>query len=83
MWQGIVYDVICDREGKAVAVLLCVKRRTPTRDGYSGPSFLDAADGVDMTQDAIVAVSRWSAEIWDSGELSTRAQFPLMVSHVR
>lgn len=76
---GIVHDIMCDSNGTPVAVLLRVRRRTSTRDGYAGPSFLDS-DGVDTTQEAIVAVSQWKAEIWDSGQLSTRSQFPLMVS---
>ena len=77
---GIVHDIMCDSDGKPVAVLLRVKRRTATRDGYAGPSFLDSADGVDKDQEMIVAISRWSADIWDSGQMSTRSQFPLMVS---
>ena len=79
---GLVHDIMCDLDGKAVAVLLRVKRRTASQDGYAGPSFLNAADGVDMAREAIVAISRCTAEIWDSGQMSTRSQFPLMVRRV-
>ena len=33
-----------------------------------------------MEHEAIVAVPRWSAEIWDSGQLHTRSQFPLILA---
>jgi hypothetical protein len=72
---GFVHDVICDSKGKGVAVLLIVKRRTPSSDGYSGPSFLDEADGVDMTTHAIVSIGLYTAELYKGGD--TRIQFPL------
>lgn len=77
---GKVHDILCNEKGEAIAILVRVRRKTATQDGYSGPSFLAVADGVDMQQEAIVAIPRWTAEIWDSGQLHTRSQFPLMLA---
>lgn len=81
---GIVHDIVCREDGLPIAVLLRVRRRTDAHDGYSGPSFLEAdhpsVQGIDMNEEAIVAVSRWTAEVWDSGKMSTREQFPLMLA---
>ena len=72
---GFVHDVICDGKGKATAVLVVLKRRTPTSDGYSGPSFLNEADGVDMSTHAIVAIGLHTAELYRGD--GSRTQFPL------
>ena len=81
---GKVHDILCRADGLPVAVLLRVRRRTDEHDGYSGPSFLGpdhpSLQGIDMKEEAIVAVSRWTAEIYDSGTLYTRQQFPLMLA---
>ena len=77
---GIVHDVLCREDGWPIAVLLRVRRRTEQHDGYAGPSFLSddhpSLRDVDSSEEAVVAISRWSADIWDSGRLNTRQQLP-------
>ena len=59
---------------------LVVAAPPPWQSGRSRAS--RQGDGVDTAREAIEAVSRWTAEIWDSGQMSTRSQFPLMVRRV-
>jgi hypothetical protein len=77
---GLVHDIMCDADGNPVCVLLRVRRQTAAQDGYSGPSFIED-ENVNAEKEAIIAIARWTAEIWDSGSMHTRAQFPLMVRH--
>ena len=79
---GIVHDIICNASGLASSVLIRVRRGGKDRDGYRGPSFLDQVQmreaGLDPDQEAVVALCRWSAEVWDGGNMYQRQQFPLM-----
>ena len=77
---GKVFDIMCDSKGSPIAVLLRVRRATTAQNGYTGTSFLASAAGVDMAAEAIVAIPRRTAEVWDSGELHTRSQFPLILA---
>ncbi|KAK3288081.1 hypothetical protein CYMTET_4435 [Cymbomonas tetramitiformis] len=77
---GLVHDIICNAQGLAVAVLLLVKKRTPSQDGYSGPSFLERVEGVDMDKYAVVAIGRKVSQIYDGGVMHERQQFPLMLA---
>ena len=54
-----------------------MKRRTGTTDGYSGPCFLGTDEG---GVDAIVAIHRWSSDVYDIAEKHTRRQFPLILA---
>ena len=76
---GFVHDVIVDANNKAVAVLIVVKRRTGTSDGYSGPSFLEHAEGVNMETHAVVSIGLHTIDIYDSNASHTRTQFPIML----
>lgn len=76
---GFVHDVACDSSGKPVAVLVTVKRRSDKSDGYSGPSFLDKADGVDMKTHAIVAIGLYQETVKHVHGNHVRTQFPLML----
>ena len=75
-----MHDIICDEKGSPVSVLLLVKRRTAQHDGYSGPSFLESADGVDMETHAIVALGRYKGKLLVDKKMHYRDQFPLMLA---
>ena len=74
---GIVEDIIVAADGVPCAILVRVKRRTGTTDGYSGPCFLGTDEG---GGDAIVAIHRWSNEVYDLAEKHTRRQFPFILA---
>ena len=65
--------------GAVAAVLIKVRRRTETQDGYSGPSFLDTAEGVDMSTHAIVAITWFEDDTL--GKKHTRKQLPMMLAY--
>ena len=81
--MGTVFDVICNEQGDAVSILLCVKRRTAAQRGYAGPNFLTTLPegetplGADK---AIIALDRWSESVMEDGEKHTRSQFPVMLA---
>jgi ATP-dependent DNA helicase PIF1 len=77
---GYVHDVVCDASGLPTSVLVLVKRRTETSEGYSGASFLESAHGVDMAKYAIVAIARISDDISNGSKKESRMQFPLMLA---
>ena len=77
---GFVHDILCDAKGGVVAVLVKVKRRTATQDGYSGPSFLSAVEGVDLSTHAIVAITWAESSIYEGNDKHTRTQLPLMLA---
>ena len=62
--------------------MLIVKRRTATQDGYSGPSVLEEAEGVDMATHCIVAIKKIQCSLWQGKDLHTRIQFPIMLACV-
>ncbi|KAK3271489.1 hypothetical protein CYMTET_20168 [Cymbomonas tetramitiformis] len=66
---GLVHDIICNAQGLAVAVLLLVKKRTLSQDGYSGPSFLERVEGVDMDKYAVVAIGWKVSQSYDGGAM--------------
>lgn len=55
---GIVHDILVNDKGIAAAVLLKVRRATPTQDGYKGPAFREAVDGVNASEEVLIAVNR-------------------------
>lgn len=77
---GIVHDILVNDKGIAAAVLLKVRRATPTQDGYKGPAFREGVDGVDASKEVLIAVNRRSSEIWVDGRMEQREQFPLMLA---
>ena len=76
---GFVHDVMCDCRGRPVAVLLVVQRRTSgSKSGYSGPSFLEHADGVNMETHAVVSIGLERLELWSGSTCHSRTQFPVV-----
>jgi hypothetical protein len=77
---GIVQDIIVNSKGVAEAVVLKVRRATPTQDGYRGPLFRESAAGVNPATEALVAINRRESEIWNGNDMEQRSQFPLMLA---
>ena len=80
--QCTVYDIVCGESGVATSVLVAVRRSEPGFDGYSGPTFLDDAPGIDSARVAIVAVARHTVLVYEGGQALSRSQFPLQLSWV-
>lgn len=81
--MGTVYDIMCNEKGDAVAVLLRVKKRTLTENGYSGAPFLETlppGDTVIPADEVVIAVDRWQEKFTEAKETHTRDQFPLMLA---
>ena len=77
---GIVHDILVNSTGFVEAVVIKVRRATATQDGYKGPSFPGATEGVDLATEALVAINRRSTDIWTKeGQSEERSQFPLML----
>ena len=76
---GIVHDIIVNDTGFVTAVVLRVRRATPTQDGYKGPAYREGDDGVDASE-VLVAINRRSTQIHKDGVLHERHQFPLMLA---
>eukprot|EP00965_Chrysotila_dentata_P135961 4494596-Pleurochrysis_carterae.AAC.1 len=81
---GSVHNILVGEDGLAVAVLVPVKRRTATADGYSGPSFLDTGedlpDNFNLATHAVIAVAHRQSEMAHRQGISTRQQFPIMLA---
>ena len=79
--SGFVEDVIVSQHNVPVAILVKVRRRTATQDGYSGPCFIRGElPDTDDAETAIVAIPRFGVEAWDRGMIHKRQQFPLMLA---
>jgi hypothetical protein len=77
---GNVHDIVVNDKGFVEAIVLKVRRATPTQDGYKGPAFREGDNGVDQSKEVLVAVNRRSSEIWADGGMQERQQFPLMLA---
>ena len=70
------------KDGIAASVLVAVRKASTGRNGYSGPSFVPAANyNYDDNEYAIVAIGRKSVKIHENKMDSQRSQFPLMLAH--
>ena len=77
---GLVHDIIVNDKGIVEAVVLKVRRASPTQDGYKGPSFSDHTEGVNPATEVLIAVNRRSSDIWNGDSMEQRQQFPLMLA---
>ena len=81
--RGIVHDIIVGGPSQLpVAVLIRVERRSTTRDGYSGPCFLEGEQQrADVpASEAVVAILLYQQEQFDRGKGNTCQQFPLRLA---
>jgi hypothetical protein len=82
--MGVVFDIIWNTRGnEPLTVLIALRKKTATTDGYSGPSFFsdEEAEELDIPNaNAIVAITWRTEEIFESQRTHTRRQFPLMLA---
>ena len=80
--RGVVHDVIINKTGLPVAVLMVVKARTSTSGGYSGPPWSHGSGGSSPVPPGhcLIAIPQDTERLNLDGEEHTRTQFPLMAA---
>ena len=77
--RGTVHDIIVNKNGMPVAVMLAVKQRSSTSGGYSGPVWEHGSGGGPVPEGCcLVAIPQDTEKVFLDGAEHTRTQFPLM-----